>query len=263
MCFLVFGYQTHPRYRLVFASNRDEFYERPTAPAAFWDDAPDVLAGRDLKGGGTWMGMTRTGRFAALTNHRDLRNLKNDAPTRGDLVANFLTGEQAPRSYLEQVEPVAGQYNGFNLLVGDTADLYSFSNVDPFIRKLSSGIYGLSNAVLNTPWPKVARGKERLQAILEAEDIDTDALMDLLSDTQTAPDEQLPDTGIGGEWEHLLSSIFIESETYGTRASTIVLIDYEDHVTFIERVSGPDAEGQPVQRFSFAVGAEQAKTSAL
>ena len=257
MCFIVLAHRIHPRYRLVFASNRDEFYERPTAPASFWDEAPQVLAGRDLKGGGTWMGMTRTGRFAALTNHRDFYNLKENAPTRGALVADFLTGSQRPQVYLEALAPEADRYNGFNLMVGDAHDLYSFSNVDPVIRKLTPGLYGLSNAVLDTPWPKVERGKERLRALLQAQEMDEEALLDLLADTQTAPDAALPDTGIGQAWERLLSSIFIESETYGTRASTIVLIDYDDHVTFIERASGPDVQGEARQRFEFSIEPER------
>ncbi|HMB92447.1 MAG TPA: NRDE family protein [Rhodothermales bacterium] len=257
MCFIVLAHRIHSRYRLVFASNRDEFYERPTAPVSFWDDAPQVLAGRDLKGGGTWMGMTRTGRFAALTNHRDLRNLKEDAPTRGALVADFLKSEQQPKAYLEALAPVADRYNGFNLLVGDVDALYSFSNGDPVIRKLPPGLYGLSNAVLDTPWPKVERGKERLRTWLQAEEIDEEALLDLLADTQKAPDEALPDTGIGHAWERLLSSIFIESKTYGTRASTIVLIDHDDHVTFIERAAGPEVQDADPQRFAFTIEPER------
>lgn len=257
MCFIVLAHRIHPRYRLVFASNRDEFYERPTAPASFWDEAPQVLAGRDLKGGGTWMGLTRMGRFAALTNHRDLHNLKEDAPTRGALVADFLTGDEQPMAYLEALAPEADRYNGFNLLVGNAHDLYSFSNVDPVIRKLTPGLYGLSNAVLDTPWPKVERGKEKLQAWLQAEEIDEEALLDLLADTQTAPDAALPDTGIGQAWERLLSSIFIESESYGTRASTIVLIDYDDQVTFIERQAGPEVENEAPRRFAFILEPER------
>lgn len=253
MCFIVFAHRIHPRYRLVFASNRDEFYERPTAPASFWNDAPEVLAGRDLKGGGTWMGITRTGRFAALTNHRDLRNLKDKAPTRGALVADFLTGNQQPRAYLESLAPEADRYNGFNLLVGTTTDLYSFSNVDPVIRKLTPGLYGLSNAVLDTPWPKVERGKERLETLLQSEEVDVEALMNLLYDQHKAPDAALPDTGIGNEWERLLSSIFIESENYGTRASTILLIDQDDHATFIEREAGPEVQGHDPQYFEFTI----------
>ena len=253
MCFIVFAHRIHPRYRLVFASNRDEFYERPTAPASFWDDAPEVLAGRDLQGGGTWMGITRTGRFAALTNHRDLRNIKENAPTRGALVADFLTGDQPPKAYLEAVAAEADRYNGFNLLVGDTNDLYSFSNVDPVIRMLPPGLYGLSNAVLDTPWPKVERGKEGLKTLLQSEDVEVNALLDLLSDQQKAPDAALPETGIGDEWERLLSSIFIESETYGTRASTIVLIDHEEHVTFIERIAGLDGMEKEPHRIAFTI----------
>ena len=137
MCFLVCSYAQHPRYRLVLAANRDEFYDRPTAPAAFWDDAPDVLAGRDLKGGGTWMGVTRTGRLAALTNYRDPAQIQSDAPTRGALVADYLTGDAAPRAYLEQLRSGAARYNGFNLLVADTEDLYYFNNQTNEIQALA------------------------------------------------------------------------------------------------------------------------------
>ena len=239
MCFLVFSYAQHPRYRLVLAANRDEFYDRPTAPAAFWDDAPDVLAGRDLKGGGTWMGITRTGRFAALTNYRDPASIRSDAPTRGALVANFLTGTASPRAYLEHLRPEAARYNGFNLLVADADNLLYFNNQTLEIQTLAPGLYGLSNHLLDTPWPKVMRGKARLADLVAPDEADVEALLALLADDDLAPDDRLPDTGVGTSWERVLSSIFIKSENYGTRSSSIVLVDYAGHVTFVERTHRP------------------------
>lgn len=254
MCFIVLAYEQHPRYRLVLATNRDEFYARPTAAAAFWNEAPALLAGCDLKGGGTWLGVTRTGRVAALTNVRDMPAHKPDAPTRGALVADYLKGTASPRAYLEALRPEADRYNGFNLLVGDTESLCYFSNYGPHPLELGPGLYGLSNALLDTPWPKVERGKKQLQDLLQARDLDPEALLDFLVDVEQAPDEELPETGIGLEWERVLSSIFIESPEYGTRASTVVLIDYEGRVTFIERRHGPDMEGpERTRRFSFLI----------
>ncbi len=260
MCFLVCSYERHPGYRLVMVTNRDEFYARPTAPAACWDDVPGVLAGRDLQGGGTWLGVTRAGRFAALTNYREPGVRQADAPTRGALVAAYLAGPDGPRAYLEGLRQEADRYNGFNLLVVDSEGLYYFSNRAPGVQRLGPGRYGLSNHLLDTPWPKIVRGKAALDDALNDEAIDPEALLRLLADTRTAPDEALPDTGVGLTWERALSSIFIKSPTYGTRASTLVLIDYAGRVTFIERTYTPGAqENDPVtRRFDFAVEPEAA-----
>lgn len=255
MCFVVFAYRTHPRYPLVMATNRDEFYARPTAAAAFWDDHPEVLAGCDLKAGGTWMGVTRTGRYAALTNIREPESYRPDAPSRGAIVRTYLTGHEAPRAYLERLRAGVGRYNGFNLLAGDLEELYYFNNREGGVHALAPGLYGLSNDRLDTPWPKVENGRQRLATLLHQDDPTPEALLGLLADEQPAPASALPDTGVGAEWERALSSIFIRTPAYGTRASTLLLIDYEGRVTFVERTHAPGEE--PVtRRYAFAAEPE-------
>jgi uncharacterized protein with NRDE domain len=234
MCSIFFAYKTHPRYRLIVAANRDEFYERPTAQAAVWKDAPDIFAGRDLKHGGTWLGVTTHGKFAAVTNYRDpfvsLGNL-----SRGSLVSGFLRGEIEPQKYLGAIEETAGRYSGFNLLVGDEESLWYFSNRELKKQKLSAGVYGLSNHLLDTPWQKVVKGKDALTEIVSEKEIAVDDIFSFLSDRQQADDSLLPNTGIGLEKERVLSSVFIVSPIYGTRSSTVVLIDNIGEVNFIER----------------------------
>ena len=235
MCLIIFSYDNHPEYRLILAANRDEFYERPTAPLGFWPDAPEILAGRDLKEKGTWMGIDRSGRFAALTNFRDPASLQPDAPSRGALVRNFLSGLLPPETYLNDLRPSGERYNGFNLLVGDRYHLYYYSNRMKRIRKLKPGIYGLSNRFLNTPWPKVETGKQEFDRILSHDRIDTESLFCLLADRTRPPDDQLPNTGIGVKLERLLSSRFIFSGDYGTRSSSVLLIGRNQRVQFSER----------------------------
>ena len=197
MCLILFAWKIHEGFPLVLAANRDEFYERPTAPADFWDEAPHVLAGRDLKEGGTWLGITRKGRLAALTNYRDPTTLKKDAPTRGRLVSDYLLGDETPRAYLDRVASAAARYNGFSLIVGGPAELLYFSNRGEQIR-LSPGTYGLSNRLLDTPWPKVERGKMALSGVLKRKGVPSEeALFALLADRSRPPDESLPETGVG------------------------------------------------------------------
>jgi uncharacterized protein with NRDE domain len=251
MCLVLFSYRQRADWPLVFAANRDEFYDRPTVPAAFWDDAPQVLAGRDLQGGGTWCGLTRTGRFAALTNYRDLRHLQPEAPSRGALVADFLRGQASPEAYLHALAPTADQYNGFNLLVGDTDTLWYFSNYEHRVRRLAPGLYGLSHHLLDTPWPKVATGKAALQTVLDNGPLQPDTLFDVLADPTVYPDDQLPDTGVGPVWERILSARFIHSPRYGTRCSTVILVDARGQSQLLEQTFGMD--GQPQQQQSFTV----------
>jgi len=234
MCLILLAQGAHPDYPLVVAANRDEYYERPTAKAAFWQDHPHILAGRDLECMGTWLGITRAGRFAALTNFRDPRERKTDAPSRGQLVSNFLVSEQEPREYLEEVAKLAPRYNGFNLLAGDINGVFYFSSRAGSVQKLSPGVHGLSNHLLDTPWPKVARGKQRLEAAL-ADAPSAEALLDLLRDREPAAEGELPDTGIGAELERVLSPALIVSPQYGTRASTAVLFGRDGGVSFSER----------------------------
>jgi len=253
MCLILFAWRVHEKFPLILAANRDEFTERPSAPAAFWDDAPDILAGRDLKRGGTWFGITRTGRLAAVTNYRDPASLKQDAPSRGELVSDYLRGREKPEIYLRRIEPSATRYNGFSLLVGDFSELVYFSNRGE-ARRLTPGIHGMSNHLLDTPWPKVERGKQALgELLVKRKDPSPEALLELLASRSRPPDESLPDTGVGLEWERVLSPFFIESPAYGTRCSTVLLVDREGMVTFVERVFNGGSEPRLTSRFDFRI----------
>jgi uncharacterized protein with NRDE domain len=249
MCLLAFQYDEHPDYALIFTGNRDEFYGRPTAPAAFWDDAPHVLAGRDRKAGGTWMGVTRNGHWGVVTNVRDEQH-RDDARSRGALVADYLLDEPEPRPYLERVAAEADRYNGFNLLVGTPESLYYLSGREATVSPVEPGLHGLSNARLDTPWPKVTRAKRGLRRRVDAGDVAPDSLLALLDDRRPAPDDQLPDTGFGTERERMLSPIFIDGEQYGTRASTVLLIGRDGTVTFVEQAFDRGVPGA-VREFSF------------
>ncbi len=235
MCLILFGYRTHRRYGMVLAANRDELYDRPAAPMAFWEDHRHILAGRDLKMMGTWFGITRGGRMAAITNYRQPEIQVADAPSRGHLVSDYLADSVAPSDYLRLVAARAQRYNGFNLLVGDRRSLHYYSNRGDGPRELEPGIYGLSNRLLNTPWPKVSRGRQGLGRILEeANGRMHDSLLKLLQDQTVPDDNRLPATGIGMEWERILAPIFITSPTYGTRASTLLTIDRDQQVRVVE-----------------------------
>lgn len=234
MCLILFAHGAHADYPLVIAANRDEYYQRPTAKAAFWQDHPHILAGRDLECMGTWLGVTRSGRFAALTNFRDPSERKTDAPTRGGLVSGFLTSDMEPRAYLEEVAKLAPRYNGFSLLTGDIDGVFYFCSREGVVQKVPPGVHGLSNHLLNTPWPKVVRGKQRLRAAL-AQEPSAEALLDLLHEREAAGPGELPDTGIGTEMERVLSPALIVSPQYGTRASTAVLFGSDGGVSFNER----------------------------
>lgn len=251
MCLIAFAYNVHPSYPLILAANRDEFYERPSLAADFWKDHPQVLAGRDLKNGGTWLGITREGKFAAVTNYRDPSSLKSDALSRGKLVSRYLIGMRKPDDYLKNISAQVTQYNGFNLLLGDDNDLFVFSSRGEK-QKLRPGLYGLSNHLLNSPWPKVSRSKKMLKAALNKKGDDLEnAMFSLLSDRRIPPDDRLPSTGIGLEWERILSTIFIESPIYGTRSSTVLLMGRNRRVRFVERVLDGKNEPWIESRFSF------------
>lgn len=222
MCLILLAWRCHPDIDLVVAANRDEFFARPTAPAAFWDECPDVLAGRDLEAGGTWMGVTRSGRFAALTNFRDPAHHQTGRPSRGRLAAGFLTGRETPAACVERSAAYGAECNGYNLLVADRDSLWWTSNVGGERRELPPGVYGVSNHLLDTPWPKVGAGKTALAEALQGLPDDA-GLFDLLRDDGIHPDSKLPQTGVSLEWERLLSSAFVRSSGYGTRGSTILL----------------------------------------
>jgi uncharacterized protein with NRDE domain len=259
MCLILFAYDLHPRHRLILAANRDEFYDRLTAPLQFWPDHPDVIAGRDLKQMGTWLGITRQGRLAAVTNFREPGVYQADARSRGHLVADFLSTDMPAPRYLEELRKTGHRYNGFNLLVGDRHDLYYFSNrsgAPPLTLK--SGIYGLSNRLLDTDWPKVHQGKARLAALVKADGVEVSLqnLLDLLKSQKTAEDDQLPHTGVGLEWERVLAPVFITSPTYGTRSSSLLTIGTSGKVEFNEFTWYP-GRATPVvqdhQQFSFCI----------
>ena len=252
MCLILIAHGAHSEFPLVIAANRDEYYRRPTARAAFWQDHPHILAGRDLECMGTWLGVTRRGRFAAITNFRDPRERKTDAPSRGQLVSDFLASDHEPREYLGNVAIEAPRYNGFNLLAGDIDGVFYFSSRTASVQQMSPGIHGLSNHLLDTPWPKVERGKRRLQAALEGE-FSAEALLDLLHDGEPATESELPDTGIGMELERVLSPALIVSPQYGTRASTAVLFGEDGSVSFTERTILPGGHTGPTVSLRFSL----------
>lgn len=251
MCLILLAWQAHPRYPLVVAANRDEFFARPTVAADSWDDQPDILAGRDLSAGGTWLGITRQGRFAALTNFREPGNNRPDAPTRGKLVSDFLAGAMPATEYLDELSRRASAFNGFNLLCGSlTKGLWHYSNRSDSGKPhhLAAGIYGLSNHLLDTPWPKVARGKSDLAKALAALPKDQ-PLFRLLRDTDIHQDEQLPRTGVSLDWERILSAAFVVAPNYGTRSSTVVTVDGQDFLSFDEQTWLPGGSAGSRRRF--------------
>lgn len=236
MCFLLFAINSHPEYPLILAANRDEYYKRPTQQAGFWKEHADVLAGRDLLQGGTWLGITKTGRLAALTNYRAPQDKQDKRPSRGHLVSNYLLRTESAKDYLEELTRIDQQYNGFNLIVGTVERLYYYSNKGQQVQTLDKGIFGLSNHLLDTPWPKIQSGKQRFKTLCDnRREPDQEKLFELLSDRVVAVDEILPDTGVGLETERKLSSIFIDGETYGTRSSTVIMVGKQGMIDFKER----------------------------
>ena len=220
---------------LVLAANRDEFYARPALPLGPWDDAPQIIAGRDLEAGGSWLGITEQGRFAALTNIRAARQPRG-GHSRGELVAGFLRGNDSPAEYLRQVAGRLEDYAGFNLLVGDRNELHVLNSREGLPRALEAGIHGLSNAELNTPWPKLERARAGLVKTLAQPTLA--ALLALLEDDWQPPPELLPDTGIDPRWERMLGSIFIRSDDYGSRASTALVVNADGSFEMAERSFG-------------------------
>lgn len=241
MCIILIAYHAHREYPLVIAANRDEAYVRPTAPAAFWSDEPDILAGRDLEQGGTWLGLRRNGRVAAVTNFREGLS-KHVAPrSRGALVSGFLKGTEPPAAYMHRVRCTAADYNGFILIAGDLETLCWYSNRGPAPAQITPGVHGLSNHLLNTPWPKIRRSKEILTGLLtETEAKLAAGLFELLADRSMAADNELPETGVGLQRERELSPVFIAGDRYGTRASTVMLVHRDGSVFFCEKSFGPE-----------------------
>jgi uncharacterized protein with NRDE domain len=244
MCLIAFAWRAHPEISLLVAANRDEWRDRPAAPATWWDDAPHILGGRDLQAGGTWLGVTNRGRFAAITNFRDPAARKTVAPSRGQLVSNFLRGDMPPKAYLAELATRAAAYNDFNLLVGEGASLMIFSSRDALMEEVAPGVHALSNHRLNEPWPKVIASKSTIHELLQAKMSENDLLagsLSMLSNTAQAPDHALPNTGVGLEWERRLSAPLIVGADYGTRCSTTMLIA-RGHAAFAEHTRGADGD---------------------
>jgi uncharacterized protein with NRDE domain len=249
MCLILVAWRTHPDYPLVVAANRDEFFARPSAEATYWQN-DGILAGRDLEAGGTWLGLTRTGRFAALTNYRDPARQKKSSPSRGHLVASFLRSKDKPGPWLQQLSGKAGEYNGFNLLVGDGDTLANLGSMTGQFKELAPGIYGLSNHLLDSPWPKVLAAKSALSLALSTLP-DEGPLFELLNDDSIHPDHALPRTGVSLEWERLLSSAFVKAPGYGTRCSTVLMVTHDKTVMFEERTWLPNAKPGNRVRYRF------------
>ncbi|MGG3448451.1 NRDE family protein [Domibacillus aminovorans] len=239
MCLVNIAFQIVPGVPLVLAANRDEFYNRPTAPSHWWEDAPHILAGRDLSKGGTWLGVSKSGRICALTNYRDPSEFSVEKESRGHIVRSFLEGEMHARTFLEELDREKERYPGFNVIAGTKEAMYSFSSKsDKPPYELPPGIHSVSNAFMNTPWPKTIKAKKKLAEWADNyEQADYSGLFALLADETRALDEQLPQTGVSLEWERMLSPAFIKSENndYGTRSSTVVLIKQDNSIDWVER----------------------------
>jgi len=235
MCLITFAWKYTPANRLVLLANRDEFYERPTA-SLYWWDGNKIAAGRDLKEGGTWLGINRNGKWAAVTNFRAPGKILSNRISRGKLVLDYLENDLTPQQYLSEISIDPMAYNGYNLLVGTMDELYYYSNIRQEILLLEPGIYGLSNHLLDTPWPKVQKVKNELKAFLTSFTVpDEAAAFKLMNDTNQAPDASLPDTGVGLTLERMLSPICIQSPAYGTRSTSFLSIPYDNKVRLSEK----------------------------
>jgi uncharacterized protein with NRDE domain len=255
MCLVLIAWRVHPRYPLIVAANRDEFYDRPTLPAYRWPGSNGVVAGQDLEAGGSWMGVNAAGRFAAVTNFRELEMGTANMRSRGELVASYLSGDTSATSYLDELAKRADRYRGYNLLLHDNGALYCASNRGDPIRRLPPGIHGVSNGPLDSDWPKVQRGRQLLAAAVDRPKPDPEQLFELLSDQAKPPDEALPESGVGLEQERLLGTIAIDGNLagrdYGTRSATLLLLDAQGGGRYIERSRSDDAGWQ---RTEFRIG---------
>lgn len=252
MCLIAFAIDHHPRYRLVLVANRDEYRDRGTEPAGFWEDAPHLLAGRDLQAGGTWLGVTRGGKLAAITNYRDMRQQVSNPPSRGSLVAGYLRDEDMSPADLEaQLIGSGARYDGFNLIYGTCSELRYFTNRGGSSGPIHPGVHALSNHLLDTTWPKVTVARTRLEAILQQDQPETEELFTALADQTPFAAGLLPDTGIGPERERFLSPLFISGDSYCTRSTTVVQVSREGEVVFQERTH--DHPQPSTRRFTFTL----------
>lgn len=258
MCLILVARAVRTDAPLILAANRDEFVARPTRPASFWDSPSGMLAGRDLLRGGTWLGVSRSGRFAAVTNIRDVGGQEARARSRGELPVEFLASGMDAGEWIHGLEARNGEYGGYNLFAGDVGAIWYTSNrLRSAPETLPEGVHGLSNSVLRSPWPKVVRGARDLEVALEAGDLSVESIFEVLADGDPASDSELPDTGVGLENERLLSSRFVRMPGYGTRTSTVVLFGADEHVTLVER-TWPVPPGLPETRwFRFRFDVEQ------
>jgi uncharacterized protein with NRDE domain len=247
MCLIVFAHRVHPDFPLLVAANRDEYHARPARPLHAWKSVPGLYAGLDEQAGGTWLGLHESGRFAAITNHRNPPSTPQQPRSRGLLALDYLGGDDSADDYLQRLSAEAGSYAGFNLLLGDGDALYYYSNIAGARRRLEPGIYGVSNALLNTPWPKLMRAKRGIAAALEAGP-QHHSLQAAVASRTTEPDDQLPDTGLGVEQERMLSAQFILSPAYGTRATTTLMVDGAGNADLLEH--SYNAAGEVVEEAS-------------
>ena len=245
MCLIALNWNPEHQYPLIMASNRDEYYERPTSRADYWPDHRHIFGGRDQRAGGTWLAVGTQGRMAAITNFRELD--ASGERTRGELITNYLNGQISTQDYLQIVHGNRHLYAGFNLLLADSNGLWYYSNRQEVIRQLEPGLYGLSNGLLNTPWPKVRRLKKRLKKVIHTGSITPQACIDLLHDEKRPPDDEIPDTGVDPVWEHMLAPCFIRSPNYGTRNSTGIILDREGTMHWHEQVYS--VAGEPAEFF--------------
>jgi uncharacterized protein with NRDE domain len=239
LCLILLAWRAREDFPLVVAANRDEWRDRPTEPAHWWSGKHEIFAGRDLKAGGTWMGITRAGRFAAVTNFRDPTDKRSTARSRGELVTEYLRSAEPADLFILSISQRAGDYNGFSLIVGDTESMWYFGSHEGVAREIPPGVHGLSNHVLDEPWPKVTRGRAAMEEALRRKD-PSSGLFTFLADSQGVADEALPKTGVGLEWERRLASPLITGRDYGTRSSTVLTLSASNKVHFEERTLDTD-----------------------
>lgn len=251
MCVSVLAFNSYPDYELITVLNRDEFYKRNTIPAHYWKESPNILAGKDVEGEGTWVGVSRTGKCGLLTNYRDPKRRKDNVKSRGSLVTDFLLGNRGPFDYCRYVKSSLNQFNDFNLILFENGKLVYLSSVTGEIQLLNSGLYGLSNGLLDSAWPKVRKAKNTIQELLHDDTIRPQALASAMKDTEEYPDNQLPDTGIEKSAEKILSAIFVKTGEYGTRSTTVVTISKSSHITFFERTYTTVGDKQDDKIFDF------------
>lgn len=251
MCLVVIAHRAHADYSLLIAGNRDEFHARPTQGARWWPDRPDVVGGRDLQAGGTWLALHRSGRFATVTNFRDAEATVGKLASRGELVTSFLDGNMQPLDYVAGID--GDRYGGFNLLVGNSRTLAYLSNQNGDCRELQPGIYAVANATLDTPWPKVERSKAALRALIESGNINETTLMRLLNDRTRARVNAVEAGHLPFDKAHALTAPFIVLPDYGTRCSTVVIADNDGLVRMSEKRFAADGESTGQSDFRFRI----------